>query len=113
MGFESWRSTVVVVHRCRHVDPVLLLFSTFLPMALAQHRLRVMRLYRGALKNALNWAIERELFYEYAKEIRGKFEENLRITDLREAQRVLVAGEKYLQERIHPDPWTRMLRLLL
>eukprot|EP00698_Gefionella_okellyi_P011719 TRINITY_DN310_c0_g2_i1.p2 TRINITY_DN310_c0_g2~~TRINITY_DN310_c0_g2_i1.p2 ORF type:complete len:112 (-),score=9.98 TRINITY_DN310_c0_g2_i1:145-480(-) len=71
----------------------------------AAHRLRVMRLYRNSLRNALNWCIDRTLFYEQARELRGRFQANMNVASMREATDLVAAGEKELADNLHPDPY--------
>uniref|UniRef100_A0A7N0T6T7 NADH dehydrogenase [ubiquinone] 1 beta subcomplex subunit 9 n=1 Tax=Kalanchoe fedtschenkoi TaxID=63787 RepID=A0A7N0T6T7_KALFE len=42
----------------------------------AAQKERVRILYRRALKDTLNWAVHRHLFYQDASELREKFEAN-------------------------------------
>ena len=44
-------------------------------MAELSHAVRVARLYRGALRASLNWAVDREIWAEYATGLRARFEE--------------------------------------
>ncbi|WZN58903.1 subunit 9 of NADH:ubiquinone oxidoreductase [Chloropicon roscoffensis] len=73
--------------------------------ALLAHRTRVMRLYRNSLKQMMSWAIQRSLIYEEFKNIRSQFEANMNVPTLGEATRLVEAGEKYLAEKAHPDPY--------
>ncbi|QDZ19937.1 subunit 9 of NADH:ubiquinone oxidoreductase [Chloropicon primus] len=73
--------------------------------ALLAHRVRVMRLYRHSLKQMMSWAIQRSLIYEEFKNIRSQFEANANVPTLGEATRLVEAGEKFLAEKTHPDPY--------
>jgi len=73
--------------------------------ALLAHRVRVMRLYRHSLKQMMSWAIQKSLIYEEFKNIRSQFEANKNVPTLGEATRLVEAGEKYLEEKSHPDPY--------
>ncbi|KAG8074631.1 hypothetical protein GUJ93_ZPchr0006g44967 [Zizania palustris] len=42
----------------------------------AAQKERVRLLYRSALKDTLNWAVHRHLFYQDASDLRDKFETN-------------------------------------
>uniref|UniRef100_A0A7S3E1U9 NADH dehydrogenase [ubiquinone] 1 beta subcomplex subunit 9 n=1 Tax=Chloropicon laureae TaxID=464258 RepID=A0A7S3E1U9_9CHLO len=73
--------------------------------AVIAHRVRVMRLYRHSLKQMASWAVQRSLFYVEAEKIRSQFEANKNVPTLGEAERLVEAGEKQLQDTAHPDPY--------
>eukprot|EP00475_Leptophrys_vorax_P036673 TRINITY_DN6238_c0_g1_i1.p1 TRINITY_DN6238_c0_g1~~TRINITY_DN6238_c0_g1_i1.p1 ORF type:complete len:128 (-),score=1.01 TRINITY_DN6238_c0_g1_i1:135-482(-) len=66
---------------------------------------RARQLYRRSLKNALSWAIFRDLWYDEADKIRAEFESHRHETNPDRIDRLLEAGEAKLQSNIHPDPY--------
>merc|ERR1712188_147949 len=72
---------------------------------LAVHRVKVMRLYRQALKTMMSWAVQRELIYQKMGEIRAEFEANKDVPTIAEAEGLIQAGHKKLEEYAHPDPY--------
>ena len=69
------------------------------------HAQRVTRLYRRALKNSLSWCIDRATWREEALKLRERFDANKHVWDRRKVQALVEAGEKELQQHIHPDPY--------
>ena len=63
------------------------------------HSVRVLRLYRHALQSAGSWAASRSHYRKLAMEIRSRFDENKSITNIRQANALLAAGEvsKWIQ----------------
>ncbi|CAI5470101.1 unnamed protein product [Closterium sp. Yama58-4] len=66
---------------------------------------RARQLYRRSLKNALSWAIFRDIYYDEADKIRAQFEANRQESDPDRIDRLLAAGEAKLKENQHPDPY--------
>jgi NADH dehydrogenase (ubiquinone) 1 beta subcomplex subunit 9 len=73
--------------------------------AILAHRVRVMRLYRHSLKQMASWAVQKSLIFEEFVNIRNQFEANRDVPTLGEATRLVEAGEKYLADKAHPDPY--------
>ena len=71
------------------------------------HAQKVTRLYRKALRNALDWCITRSVWRQEALEIRARFDANKDIKDIRRATILLEEGEKEYFRWIHPDPYIR------
>jgi NADH dehydrogenase (ubiquinone) 1 beta subcomplex subunit 9 len=85
-----------------------LLSAAPLPAFTALNRIRVMRLYRRALKLQMSWTPRYDIFRSQALEIRRRFEENKDISDPRILQKVIEDAEKELYDNRHPDPYIRM-----
>ncbi|XP_078161067.1 LYR family of Fe/S cluster biogenesis protein [Carex rostrata] len=66
---------------------------------------RVRSLYRNALKDTLNWAVHRHLFYQDASELREKFEANRHVQDLDAIDRLIDDAEVHYRNFQHPDPY--------
>ncbi|KAL1995362.1 hypothetical protein VTN49DRAFT_1549 [Thermomyces lanuginosus] len=62
-------------------------------------------LYRRALKTALDWAVQRQLWRGQAVYIRSLFDANRNVRDPRQQQILLRETEKLLDEWKHPDPY--------
>ncbi|EOR04896.1 NADH dehydrogenase 1 beta subcomplex subunit 9 [Wallemia ichthyophaga EXF-994] len=75
----------------------------------ASHRIYVKSLYKRYLKQGLDWYIRRDLWRDYAIEIRAKFEANRNITNPRQLAKVLEHFEERLANRKHPDPYIPVL----
>jgi NADH dehydrogenase (ubiquinone) 1 beta subcomplex subunit 9 len=73
----------------------------------ALNRVRVMRLYRRALKLQMSWTPRYDVFRSQAMEIRRRFEENKNVSDPRVLQKLIDDAEKELYENRHPDPYIR------
>ncbi|KAK8488061.1 hypothetical protein V6N11_021113 [Hibiscus sabdariffa] len=71
--------------------------------AAQQERVRI--LYRRALKDTLNWAVHRHLFYQDASDLREKFEANKHVEDLDTIDKIIAAGEATYNKWRHPDPY--------
>eukprot|EP01087_Luapelamoeba_hula_P006007 TRINITY_DN1614_c0_g1_i1.p1 TRINITY_DN1614_c0_g1~~TRINITY_DN1614_c0_g1_i1.p1 ORF type:complete len:137 (-),score=16.88 TRINITY_DN1614_c0_g1_i1:79-450(-) len=69
------------------------------------HRQHVCRLYRRSLKTALDWLIDRRLWYTRATEIRSRFRANMNLDDPRAISRAVIAAENELAAWRHPDPY--------
>ncbi|XP_011627230.1 NADH dehydrogenase [ubiquinone] 1 beta subcomplex subunit 9 isoform X1 [Amborella trichopoda] len=80
------------------------LAATYLARRAAQKE-RVRILYRRALKDALNWAVHRHIFYESAQELRDKFEANRYVEDLDTIDRMVDDAEATFNKMQHPDPY--------
>ncbi|KAB2042938.1 hypothetical protein ES319_D02G252600v1 [Gossypium barbadense] len=71
----------------------------------AAQKERVRILYRRALKDTLNWAVHRHLFYQDASDLREKFEANKPVEDLDTIDKMIDAGEATYNKWRHPDPY--------
>ncbi|KAL4385642.1 hypothetical protein GQ457_15G013260 [Hibiscus cannabinus] len=71
----------------------------------AAQKERVRILYRRALKDTLNWAVHRHLFYQDASDLREKFEANKNVGDLDTIDKMIAAGEATYDKWRHPDPY--------
>ncbi|CAM8926485.1 hypothetical protein QQ045_022982 [Rhodiola kirilowii] len=71
----------------------------------AAQKERVRILYRRALKDTLNWAVHRHLFYQDASELREKFEANRNVEDADRIDRMIEQAEATYQNFRHPDPY--------
>ncbi|XP_039015118.1 NADH dehydrogenase [ubiquinone] 1 beta subcomplex subunit 9-like [Hibiscus syriacus] len=73
--------------------------------AVQKERVRI--LYRRALKDTLNWAVHRHLFYQDASDLREKFEFHKQVKDLDTIDKMIAAGEATYNKWRHPDivPW--------
>ncbi|KAK6240854.1 hypothetical protein SCA6_006243 [Theobroma cacao] len=79
----------------------------------AAQKERVRILYRRALKDTLNWAVHRHLFYRDASDLREKFEANKHMEDLDTIDRMIADGEATYNKWRHPDPYIDCLDLAL
>nr|WP_272679084.1 LYR motif-containing protein [Providencia sp. PROV137] len=70
----------------------------------AAQKERVRILYRRALKETLNWAVHRHLFYQDASELRERFEANKNVENLEAIDRLIADGEASHNKWRHPDP---------
>ncbi|KAK3134559.1 hypothetical protein QOZ80_6AG0550720 [Eleusine coracana subsp. coracana] len=71
----------------------------------AAQKERVRLLYRRALKDTLNWAVHRHLFYQDASDLRDKFEANRSVEDPDVIDRLIVDAEARYSNFQHPDPY--------
>ncbi|KAL6504913.1 NADH dehydrogenase [ubiquinone] 1 beta subcomplex subunit 9 [Orobanche hederae] len=83
----------------------------------AAQKERVRTLYRRALKDTLNWAVHRHLFYHDADALREKFEANRQVVcylhillvalqeDIELIDKMITAGEASYNKWRHPDPY--------
>ncbi|KAH0452272.1 hypothetical protein IEQ34_019571 [Dendrobium chrysotoxum] len=71
----------------------------------AAQKERVRILYRRALKNTLDWAVHRHLFYHDADELRAKFDANKHVEDLDTIDRLINEAEASYEKWQHPDPY--------
>ncbi|KAM3695445.1 hypothetical protein ACB098_07G131600 [Castanea mollissima] len=71
----------------------------------AAQRERVRILYRRALKDTLNWAVHRHLFYQDASELRERFEVHKHVEDPDTIDRMIEDGEAQYNKWRHPDPY--------
>ncbi|XP_077240487.1 LYR family of Fe/S cluster biogenesis protein [Tasmannia lanceolata] len=71
----------------------------------AAQKERVRILYRRALKDTLNWAVHRHLFYEDASNLRERFEANKHVEDLDTIDRLIDDAEATYNNFRHPDPY--------
>ena len=79
-----------------------------IPAFTAMNRIRVMRLYRRALKLQMSWTPRYDVFRSQAMEIRRRFEANQDVSDPRSLQKIIENAEKELYENRHPDPYIRI-----
>ncbi|XP_030472435.1 NADH dehydrogenase [ubiquinone] 1 beta subcomplex subunit 9 [Syzygium oleosum] len=71
----------------------------------AAQKERVRILYRRALKDTLNWAVHRHLFYQDASDLRERFESNKHVEDLDTIDRLIADAEASYNKWRHPDPY--------
>ncbi|PON99905.1 Complex 1 LYR protein [Trema orientale] len=71
----------------------------------AAQKERVRILYRRALKDTLNWAVHRHLFYQDASDLRERFEAHKNVEDLDTIDRLIADGEATYNKWRHPDPY--------
>ncbi|KAJ6937024.1 NADH dehydrogenase [Populus alba x Populus x berolinensis] len=71
----------------------------------AAQKERVRILYRRALKDTLNWAVHRHLFYEDADLLRARFETSKHVEDPDTIDRMIADGEAQYNKWRHPDPY--------
>ncbi|EPS70622.1 hypothetical protein M569_04138 [Genlisea aurea] len=71
----------------------------------AAQKERVRILYRRALKDTLNWAVHRRLFYPDADALRERFEANRQLEDIEVIERMIASGEASYDKWRHPDPY--------
>ncbi|KAE9603473.1 putative complex 1 LYR protein [Lupinus albus] len=71
----------------------------------AAQKERVRILYRRALKDTLNWAVHRHLFYDDASNLRDRFEKNKEVEDVDTIDRLIADGEASYNKWRHPDPY--------
>ncbi|PSS19123.1 NADH dehydrogenase [ubiquinone] 1 beta subcomplex subunit like [Actinidia chinensis var. chinensis] len=71
--------------------------------AVQKERVRI--LYRRALKDTLNWAVHRHLFYQDASELREKFDANKNVEGIETIERLIADGEAAYNKWRHPDPY--------
>ncbi|WVZ21230.1 hypothetical protein V8G54_008552 [Vigna mungo] len=71
----------------------------------AAQKERVRILYRRALKDTLNWAVHRHLFYNDAENLRDRFEENKHVEDPDTIDRLIADAEASYNKWRHPDPY--------
>lgn len=72
------------------------------------NQIRVMRLYRRALKLQMSWTPRYDVFRGQALEIRRRFEANKDVADPRSLQKLIEDAEKELYDNRHPDPYIRI-----
>ncbi|XP_009592122.1 NADH dehydrogenase [ubiquinone] 1 beta subcomplex subunit 9-like [Nicotiana tomentosiformis] len=71
----------------------------------AAQKERVRILYRHALRDTLNWAVHRHLFYSDADALRERFEANKHVEDVETIDRLIADGEASYNKWRHPDPY--------
>lgn len=64
-------------------------------------------MYKRYLRQGLDWYIRRDLWRDYAIEVRAKFESNRNVQNPRQLAKVLEQAEHDLSVRQHPDPYIR------
>ena len=73
-------------------------------MALPERTLRLMHLYRGALRASNSWMASRWHWFDETRAIRARFERHRQVSDTAVIDRLLAEGEAELNEHSHPDP---------
>ncbi|KAI5673233.1 hypothetical protein M9H77_13597 [Catharanthus roseus] len=113
---EGWMTLNVDGSSIRNPDPadtvaenqieeeMSLASASYLARRAAQKE-RVRILYRRALKDTLNWAVHRHLFYPDADALREKFEANKHVEDLESIDRLIADAEATYNKWRHPDPY--------
>ncbi|KAJ0971076.1 hypothetical protein J5N97_019035 [Dioscorea zingiberensis] len=71
----------------------------------AAQKERVRILYRRALKDSLNWAVHRHIFYQDASDLRERFEANKHVEDLDTIDHLIADAEAQYGKWRHPDPY--------
>uniref|UniRef100_A0A2P2JCU3 NADH dehydrogenase [ubiquinone] 1 beta subcomplex subunit 9 n=1 Tax=Rhizophora mucronata TaxID=61149 RepID=A0A2P2JCU3_RHIMU len=71
----------------------------------AAQKERVRILYRRALKDTLNWAVHRHLFYQDASDLRTKFDAHNHVEDVDTIDSLIADGEAQYNKWRHPDPY--------
>jgi NADH dehydrogenase (ubiquinone) 1 beta subcomplex subunit 9 len=79
-----------------------------IPAFTAMNQIRVMRLYRRALKLQMSWTPRYDVFRSQAMEIRRRFDVNKDVSDPRMLQKLVDETERELYDNRHPDPYIRM-----
>jgi NADH dehydrogenase (ubiquinone) 1 beta subcomplex subunit 9 len=69
------------------------------------HKQRVVRVYRGLLKNSLNWTITRDKWYPIASELKSEFKRNMYETNPATIAALVEKAETRLRDTQHPDPY--------
>ena len=87
--------------------------AAHIPAFTALNQIRVMRLYRRALKLQMSWTPRYDVFRSQAMEIRRRFDANKDVSDPRILQRLIDATEKELYDNRHPDPYIRKYPIAL
>ncbi len=82
-----------------------------MPAFTGLNRIRVMHLYRRALKLQMSWTPRYDVFRSQALEIRRRFEQNKNVSDPRILAKIIEDAEQELYENRHPDPYIRTLPL--
>ncbi|KAJ7967249.1 NADH dehydrogenase [ubiquinone] 1 beta subcomplex subunit 9-like, partial [Quillaja saponaria] len=59
----------------------------------------------SSIKDTLNWAVHRHLFYKDASDLRERFEANRHVEDLDTIDRMIADGEAAYNKWRHPDPY--------
>ncbi|OEL25946.1 NADH dehydrogenase [ubiquinone] 1 beta subcomplex subunit 9 [Dichanthelium oligosanthes] len=85
----------------------------------AAQKERVRLLYRRTLKDTLNWAVHRHIFYQDASDLRDKFEANRHVVkpsradfdNLDVIDRLIDDAEAQYRNFQHPDPYIEKLRI--
>ena len=81
-----------------------------LPAFSQLNRIRIMRLYRRALKLQMSWTPRYDIFRGEAMEIRRRFDRNMHVTDPRMIAKLVNEAEDELYRHRHPDPYIRIPR---
>ncbi|CAN6555274.1 unnamed protein product [Malus baccata var. baccata] len=71
----------------------------------AAQKEKVRILYRRALRDTLNWAVHRHLFYPDADALRERFETNKHVEDPDTIDRLIANAEATYNKWRHPDPY--------
>ena len=72
-------------------------------MTVPERTARLMLLYRSALRHSCSWMSSRAHWYEEARGIRHRFEQNRHVTDPAVMDKLLAEGEDELHNHLHPD----------
>uniref|UniRef100_A0A2C9V0P6 NADH dehydrogenase [ubiquinone] 1 beta subcomplex subunit 9 n=1 Tax=Manihot esculenta TaxID=3983 RepID=A0A2C9V0P6_MANES len=75
----------------------------------AAQKERVQIPYRRALRDTLNWAVHRHLFYQDASNLREKFDAKKHVEDQDAIDRMIAEGEAQYNKWRHPDPYIGQL----
>ena len=73
-------------------------------MALPERTLRLMHLYRSALRQSNSWMASRWHWFEETRNIRARFEKNQNVKDPAVIDKLIADGEAEVAEHLHPDP---------
>ncbi|KAG8823432.1 hypothetical protein FRC17_009339, partial [Serendipita sp. 399] len=76
-----------------------------LTTAAASHRIYVKGLYRRYLTNALDWAVQRDVWRAQALQIRAEFDKHKDVTDPEMIKKIIKEYEAKLAAKAHPDPY--------
>ncbi|KAJ8450938.1 hypothetical protein Cgig2_032563 [Carnegiea gigantea] len=71
----------------------------------AAQKQKVRLLYRRSVRDTLNWAVHRHLFYSDADELRKKFDASSNVDDLDTIDRMIADGDAEYNKWRHPDPY--------
>ncbi|XP_065357429.1 NADH dehydrogenase [ubiquinone] 1 beta subcomplex subunit 9 [Calliphora vicina] len=75
-----------------------------IPTGIVTHTRQVQSLYKKALRNLEAWYDRREVYRYRAVQMRHRFEENRKVTDMAKAAQLLAAGEQELFNTQHYQP---------
>ncbi|KAI3387363.1 hypothetical protein SNEBB_003883 [Seison nebaliae] len=78
---------------------------SYITYSALSHEQRVKRLYKASLRLLQAWCDDRLEWRYHCVIMRERFEKNRNVKDLVEAQKLVIAGEKELFEKSHPQPY--------